>query len=69
LTDSRFVADFLTFPWALGGALYIFGAILYMFKIPERFKPGHFDIFVRTPVSSLICVYRAAPTNCFISLS
>ena len=34
-------------PWALGGALYIFGAILYVLKFPERFKPGKFDFFVR----------------------
>lgn len=44
-TDQKYLNDFLTFPWAFGGALYIFGAILYMMKIPERFMPGFFDIF------------------------
>jgi predicted membrane channel-forming protein YqfA (hemolysin III family) len=31
----------------LGGVLYIFGAFLYMLKVPERFAPGKFDIIVR----------------------
>jgi adiponectin receptor len=29
----------------LQGALYILGAGLYAARIPERFKPGHFDIW------------------------
>ncbi len=45
-TEQRYLHDFSTFPWALGGGLYIFGAVLYMFKVPERFCPGRFDIFV-----------------------
>jgi adiponectin receptor len=45
-TEEQYLKDFLALPWALGGALYIFGACLYMMKIPERFKPGTFDIFV-----------------------
>ena len=32
---------------ALGGALYIFGALLYANHIPERFAPGTFDYVVR----------------------
>lgn len=31
-------------PYALGGAFYIFGAILYVLDIPERFWPKKFDI-------------------------
>ena len=38
--------DFDSLPWAIGGALYIIGALMYMMKIPERFKPGTFDIVV-----------------------
>ena len=30
--------------FALGGLVYIIGASLYVARIPERFKPGKFDI-------------------------
>lgn len=30
----------------LMGVLYIVGAQIYIYKIPERFKPGFFDIWV-----------------------
>ena len=46
MAEKKYMHEFVAFPWALGGALYIFGACLYMMKIPERFKPGFFDIFV-----------------------
>lgn len=45
LTHQKYIHDFHTFPWFLGGVIYIAGAITYMLKIPERFKPGYFDIF------------------------
>jgi adiponectin receptor len=44
--DSIYLDNFIMFPWVLGGAIYILGAIIYMLKIPERFKPGKFDLFV-----------------------
>ena len=34
------------FFWALGGAIYVGGALLYVARIPERFAPGKFDFFV-----------------------
>ncbi|KAK4057606.1 hypothetical protein OIO90_001251 [Microbotryomycetes sp. JL221] len=38
-------SDSLSLPWlALGGFLYIFGAVLYAERVPERYKPGRFDI-------------------------
>ena len=46
LTDQKYLRDFVTFPWAFGGAMYIAGAIMYVLRIPERFKPGFFDIIV-----------------------
>jgi adiponectin receptor len=46
-TEPKYIKDFKTYPWAFGGSLYIIGAVLYMLKIPERFKPGKFDIVVR----------------------
>jgi adiponectin receptor len=45
-SDAKYINEFSTYPWALGGGLYILGAVLYMLKIPERFKPGRFDIWV-----------------------
>ena len=38
-----YIAPFL---WALGGGIYIIGALLYVVRIPERFAPGVFDYFV-----------------------
>ena len=29
--------------WALGGAVYIGGALIYVFRIPERWYPKKFD--------------------------
>jgi predicted membrane channel-forming protein YqfA (hemolysin III family) len=43
--------EFVAFPWALGGGLYILGACMYMMKVPERFNPGFFDYFVRLIIS------------------
>jgi adiponectin receptor len=44
LTDERYLHDFHSPPWALGGALYIFGAVLYMLRVPERFSPCTFEL-------------------------
>ena len=44
LLDEVYLDDFRSTPWAYGGFIYILGAILYMFKIPEKFYPGKFDI-------------------------
>lgn len=27
-----------------GGAIYIGGAVMYALRVPERCKPGHFDL-------------------------
>lgn len=43
--DEIYLDDFYAFPWAVGAILYIVGALLFMFKIPEKFYPGKFDIF------------------------
>ena len=29
---------------AIAGGVYVTGAMIYMFRIPERFMPGRFDI-------------------------
>jgi len=32
--------------WAIGGIVYITGALIYVARIPERFSPGTFDFIV-----------------------
>ena len=34
------------FYWAMGGIVYVSGALLYVARIPERCAPGKFDFFV-----------------------
>ena len=31
-------------PWAVGGVVYIVGAIIYAMRIPEKFFPRKFDL-------------------------
>lgn len=38
------------------GCLYILGALFYALRVPERFFPGKFDIWVST-TKMLIIVY------------
>ena len=40
---------------ALMAVLYIGGALIYAFRIPERIFPGKFDIWVRLDASTLTC--------------
>ncbi|EIN08395.1 HlyIII-domain-containing protein [Punctularia strigosozonata HHB-11173 SS5] len=42
------------------GALYIFGALLYANRIPERFAPGRFDYFFASHQLFHLCVVLAA---------
>lgn len=32
--------------WVLGGATYISGCLIYIFRFPERKYPGRFDLIV-----------------------
>ena len=43
----------------LMGALYIGGALLYGFRIPERFAPGRFDLFFASHTLFHIAVFLA----------
>ena len=40
--------------------LYLFGAALYVFRIPERFKPGAFDVWAHSHQLFHVCVVAAA---------
>lgn len=44
--EPKYLVSFNAWAWALGGGLYIFGALLYASKFPERYFPKKFDIFV-----------------------
>ena len=42
--DHLTMAEFPAFNWVLGGALYIFGALVYSIRFPESWYPGKFDL-------------------------
>ena len=44
------------FPWGLGGAVYIFGALLFVFRIPERYFPKTYDNFGASHQLFHLCV-------------
>ncbi|KAJ7664298.1 hemolysin-III related-domain-containing protein [Mycena rosella] len=51
----------LGFGWiVMSGAFYIFGALLYANRIPERFAPGKFDYFFASHQIFHCCVVAAA---------
>jgi len=43
--ESKYLVSFNSWAWALGGAIYITGSLLYASKFPERKFPKKFDIF------------------------
>ncbi|KIK51738.1 hypothetical protein GYMLUDRAFT_181070 [Collybiopsis luxurians FD-317 M1] len=59
------------FQWfILSGSFYIFGALLYANRIPERFSPGTFDYFFASHQIFHGCVFLAAYLHyVFISIA
>ncbi|KJZ73331.1 hypothetical protein HIM_07335 [Hirsutella minnesotensis 3608] len=47
------------------GAMYIFGAVLYAVRWPERSFPGHFDIWGSSHQIFHVCVLLAAATHLY----
>lgn len=43
--EPQYMMDVITTPWALGGIIYTIGATIYVARVPERCKPGRFNIF------------------------
>lgn len=39
---SKMTVDYLVY--AIGGAVYVAGALIYIMRMPERCKPGAFDV-------------------------
>ncbi len=61
--DQTYIHDFDPYHFMLGGALYIFGAFLYMLKLPERLSPGTFDIVVsKNPIYKFFNTGRLTST-------
>eukprot|EP00898_Chlorokybus_atmophyticus_P006835 jgi/Chlat1/7152/Chrsp57S06822 len=52
-----------TFHELLMGALYIIGAVIYAMRIPERWRPGKFDIFAASHQIFHVFVVAAAYTH------
>lgn len=59
-TDKEMLNHFDTWPWATGGFLYIFGAVIYSYNWPECFSNGKFDIFGNSHNIFHICVVLGA---------
>ena len=43
--STYILPGFSFWPWIIGGATYIGGALIYVFRFPERFFPRKFDLF------------------------
>jgi adiponectin receptor len=43
--DPTMIMEVKPLPWAIGGIIYMFGAAIYVTRVPERCKPGCFNIF------------------------
>jgi adiponectin receptor len=44
--------------FAIGGAIYILGACIYIARIPERWRPGKFDLCGAIPYSFKIVLKK-----------
>lgn len=56
------MVDDFAYSYMAGGLIYALGAIIYMSKVPERCKPGTFDICGHSHQLFHFCVVIA----CFI---
>lgn len=50
------------------GLLYLIGAMLYAFRLPERLCPGRFDVLVRCPCIFIFCLFGITLTRLGLSL-
>ena len=68
LFEESLILDTDVFLFALGGAFYIAGAVLYSTKVPERCKPGAYDICGHSHQIFHVCVFIGALIHYFESL-
>ena len=55
--------------WPKGGIAYIIGALLYVFRIPEKYKPGSYDICGSSHQIFHICIVAGVIFHYFGSLN
>jgi hypothetical protein len=65
LTDERYLHYLNNNPGALFLALNIFGAVLYMVRIPKLFSPGTFDLIISRVLHDHYA--KGASTKCYTS--
>lgn len=58
--ESPYVSYFSVWEYLGGGAVYIGGALIYVFRIPERCYPRRFDLFGASHQIFHICVVLGA---------
>lgn len=58
--DVKYINEkYMWVPWAIGGAIYIGGAIIYGLRIPERWFPKTFDLVGQSHNIFHVCVVIA----------
>ncbi|TFK73497.1 HlyIII-domain-containing protein [Pluteus cervinus] len=61
IQSFQFLLQDLGFDWLLASAgLYLFGALLYANRVPERLSPGKFDYFFASHQLFHVCIVLAA---------
>lgn len=68
VSENIYLYPFNGHVWALGGAIYISGAIIYALRIPERFVPYKFDYFGSSHNIFHFAVIIAAVTHFYASM-
>lgn len=57
------------YEYLLGGGIYTFGAVLYITKVPERCKPGAFDLCGHSHQLFHVCVVIACMIHYLANLA
>ena len=57
--DKRYLSNYAFWPWALGGAIYIGGAVVNVKSIPEKYSPRTFDLIGSSHQIFHMCVVIA----------
>lgn len=66
--QSKYMLDINLIFFIIGGAFYILGAVLYSTRVPERCKPGAYDICGHSHQIFHFCVFIGALIHYYESL-
>ena len=66
---NLYLYPFPNLHWAIGGAIYIGGAIIYGIRFPEKFFPKRFDYFGSSHNIFHFCVVVAAVVHFYGAMS